>query len=54
MSWLASIFIGLLTGGLGLGLAGVIANDCVSWYRISSFAIPSEIDGSDLHSGLNF
>jgi len=37
MSWLASIFIGLLTGGLGLGLAGVIANACVSWYRISSF-----------------
>lgn len=37
MSWLASLFIAVLTGGLGLVLAGVIANACVGWYRISSF-----------------
>ena len=37
MSWLASIFIGILTGILGLFLTGLVASACVSWYRISSF-----------------
>jgi len=37
MSWLASIAVGLLTGGLALVCAGVVANACVGWYRVSSF-----------------
>jgi hypothetical protein len=37
MSWLGSIFVGVLTGALALVCAGVVANACVSWYRVSSF-----------------
>ena len=37
MSWFASIVVGLLTGALALVCAGLVANACVSWYRISSF-----------------
>jgi hypothetical protein len=36
MSWLASLFIALLSGVAGLFLAGFIANACVTWYQISS------------------
>jgi hypothetical protein len=37
MSWLSSLVVGMLTGALGVGCAGLVANACVSWYRISSF-----------------
>jgi hypothetical protein len=37
MSWLSSIFISVLTGALGLFVAGFIGAGCVSWYRISGF-----------------
>ena len=37
MSWLLSIFVGLLTA-VAAGLeAGYVADLCVGWYRISSF-----------------
>jgi hypothetical protein len=37
MSWLVSIFVGLVTG-VAAGLeAGFVADLCVGWYRISSF-----------------
>ena len=37
MNWLVSLVIALLTGALGLFVAGGIAALCVSWYRISGF-----------------
>jgi len=37
MSWMVSVFVGFLTGVLGLLAAGFIAAACVSWYHISSF-----------------
>src|SRR5262249_18201485 len=37
MSWLASVFVALLTGALGLVLGGLIGGACVEWYRISGF-----------------
>ena len=37
MSWLISIFAALLSGALGLFVAGFIASACVAWYQISSF-----------------
>ena len=37
MSWLASIFVALLSGGLGLACAGVTGSLCVEWYRVSKF-----------------
>lgn len=37
MSWLASLVVALITGILGMLLSGVVANQAVSWYRISSF-----------------
>ncbi len=37
MSWIASIFIAVLSAALGLFAAGVIASAAVGWYRISSF-----------------
>src|SRR5690242_14992078 len=37
MSWIASVFVALLTGGLGLFLAALVAAGCVSWYHISGF-----------------
>jgi hypothetical protein len=37
MSWIASIFIAVLTAALGLFAAGLLANAAVGWYRISSF-----------------
>jgi hypothetical protein len=36
MTWLTSIFAALLTGIVGLLLAGFISNACVSWYSVSS------------------
>ena len=36
-SWPSSILLAVLTGILGLFAAGLIANACVSWYRISGF-----------------
>jgi hypothetical protein len=37
MSWLLSIFIGLLAAVVGCLGAGVVAGLCVDWHRISSF-----------------
>lgn len=37
MGWLLSIVVALLTGVLALFVAGIVANLCVGWYRISSF-----------------
>jgi hypothetical protein len=37
MSWINSIFIGLLTAVVGCLGAGFVASLCVRWYRISSF-----------------
>jgi hypothetical protein len=37
MSWITSVFIALLTGGLGLFVAGCVAAACVNWYHISGF-----------------
>lgn len=37
MTWLATVFIGLLTGALGLLVSGFIASLAIDWYRISSF-----------------
>lgn len=37
MSWPASILISVLSGALGLVCAGLIAQLCTGWYRISSF-----------------
>lgn len=37
MSWPLSIFVGLLTGALGLLSAGIVANACATWYRMSNF-----------------
>jgi hypothetical protein len=37
VTWLSSLFISLLTGGLGLLCGGFIMNLCVGWYRVSSF-----------------
>lgn len=37
MNWLASFGVAALTAVVGLVASGVIANFCVSWYRISSF-----------------
>jgi len=37
MSWPASIVIGVLTGALALVCAGLVANACAGWYRMSSF-----------------
>lgn len=36
MTWLTSFFVSLLSGLVGLLLAGFISNACVSWYSISS------------------
>ncbi len=36
MTWLISIFAALISGVVGLLLAGVISNACVSWYNVSS------------------
>lgn len=36
MSWLASIAIAVLTGGLGLLVAGYIAERCGDWYHVSN------------------
>jgi hypothetical protein len=36
MTWLISIFVSLLSGLVGLLLAGFISNACVSWYSVSS------------------
>jgi hypothetical protein len=37
MSWLASIFVALLTAAVGLVLGGYLASLAVGWYRVSSF-----------------
>ena len=37
MSWIASILVALLTGGLSLCLAGLVAVGCIEWYHISGF-----------------
>jgi hypothetical protein len=37
MSWIQSLFIGLLTGMVGCVGAGVVGALCARWYRISSF-----------------
>lgn len=37
MTWIASLFIGLLSAIAGLLVAGLVASLCVDWYRISSF-----------------
>src|ERR1043166_8226881 len=37
MSWISSVVVALLTGGLALFVAGCVAGACVSWYRISGF-----------------
>jgi hypothetical protein len=37
MGWFASFGVGVLTGALGVLLAGAIAAACVNWYRISGF-----------------
>src|SRR3982751_3779749 len=37
MSWIASILVAMLAPAIGLVLAGFIASNAVSWYRISSF-----------------
>ncbi|MBC7896975.1 MAG: hypothetical protein H7066_16270 [Cytophagaceae bacterium] len=37
MNWFASFGVAALTAVVGLVVSGVIANFCVSWYRISSF-----------------
>ncbi len=37
MSWILSLVVSLLSGVLGLVVAGVIAEESVRWYRISSF-----------------
>lgn len=37
MSWISSILIALLSGGLGLVCGGAIMAKCVDWYRVSSF-----------------
>jgi hypothetical protein len=37
MGWLASIFVGVLSGALGLIAAGLVAAACVDWYRVSGF-----------------
>jgi hypothetical protein len=37
MSSISSIFIGLLTGTLGLVCATIVASACASWYRVSTF-----------------
>jgi hypothetical protein len=36
MSWLLSIIVALISGLVSLFLAGFIANQCVSWFNISS------------------
>ncbi len=36
MTWLVSILVALISGLVGLFLAGFIANACVSWYHIPS------------------
>jgi hypothetical protein len=37
MNWIVSIFVGLLTGGLSLFIAGLVAVGCIEWYHISGF-----------------
>ncbi|MBL9154393.1 MAG: hypothetical protein JNK37_18020 [Verrucomicrobiales bacterium] len=37
MSWLPSIALSFLSGVTGLVLSGLVANACVSWYRVSNF-----------------
>jgi hypothetical protein len=37
MSWLLTLLIGVLCGGLGLVVAGFIAALCTEWYRVSNF-----------------
>src|SRR5215470_9084510 len=37
MNWMISTFVALLTGGLGLFVAGFVAAGCVHWYHISGF-----------------
>src|SRR6188508_2710117 len=37
MSWLATIFVALLTAAAGLVLGGYLASLAVGWYRVSSF-----------------
>lgn len=37
MSWLSSLVVAVITGLVGMLLSGVVANQAVSWYRISSF-----------------
>ena len=37
MSWLATIFVALLTAAVGLVLGGYLASLAVGWYRVSSF-----------------
>jgi hypothetical protein len=37
MNWIQSLFIAVLTGGLGLFAAGFVGAAYVNWYRVSSF-----------------
>jgi hypothetical protein len=37
MNWIASAFITLLSGALGLVCAGLLASACADWYRVSTF-----------------
>jgi hypothetical protein len=37
MSWLASIFLALFTGALGVICGWIVGSACVNWYHISGF-----------------
>jgi hypothetical protein len=37
MSWIASIFLALLTGALGVICGWIVGSACVNWYHISGF-----------------
>lgn len=37
MGWVASVLVAVVSGGVGLVAAGVLADQAVTWYRISSF-----------------
>lgn len=37
MTWLTSLFVGVLSAGVGLLVSGFVASLAVDWYRVSSF-----------------
>lgn len=41
MSWTTSLFVGALTGAVGLVASGFIATACAAWYRISNVDLQS-------------